>query len=108
VPVEEIDAPSKYEYPDPPVPFSLPYRGERLRWAIGVIGWSVNQSADRLHMDRGSLRQMLRERRFIPDVLGIWVETLAQLHLSFQKPMGWKEKPGEQPAYDSADQNEPA
>lgn len=84
-----------YIPPDPPVPFSLPYQGERLRWAIGVIGWDNNQFASRLDLDHGSLRQMLKGHRFIPDVLAIWAETLAQTHLTFAKPMAWRAKPPE-------------
>jgi hypothetical protein len=75
------------------VPFSLPYQGARLRWAIAVIGWNVNQFADRLNIDDASLRQMIKGRRFIPDVLGLWAESPAQYHLAFPKPLGWREKP---------------
>ena len=82
------------EPPEAPVPFALPYPGERLKWAIDTIGWSYNQFAERMDLDRGSLRQMFKGRRFIPDILGIWVETLAQMHLTFPKPMGWRVKPG--------------
>lgn len=83
--------------PEPPVPFTLPYTGERLEWAISVIGWSKNYFCVRLDIDHGSLRQMLAGRRFIPDIMGIWVETLALQHLMFAKPMGWRPKPGSEP-----------
>jgi hypothetical protein len=76
----------------PPVPFTLPYTGERMRWAIEIIGWTVNQFAHRMDMSQGSTRQMLAGKRFIPDTLGIWLETLAQTHLTFPKPLGWWEK----------------
>lgn len=36
-------AQNKFEFPEPPTPFELPYKGERLRWAIQVIGWDINQ-----------------------------------------------------------------
>lgn len=96
-----------YEAPEPPEPFSLPYRGDRLRWAIEVIGWDHNQCGRRLDMDRGTLRQMLANRRFIPDVLAIWIEGLAQYHLTFAKPMGWRPKPSREPDRFGYDPDEP-
>jgi len=78
--------------PEPPVPFSLPYKSERLRWAVTAIGWTTNEFARRMDMSEGSIRQMLAGKRFIPETLGIWVETLAQIHLSLPKPLGWFEK----------------
>lgn len=77
---------------EPPVDFTLPYQGERLRWAIEVIGWTNNHFAARIGLDQGSLRQMLKGHRFIPDVLAIWAESLAQYHLAFPRPMGWRDK----------------
>ena len=44
-------------------------------------------------MDQNSLRQMIKNRRHIPDILGIWFETLAQIHLTFPKPMAWNDRP---------------
>lgn len=85
------------EFPEPPVPFDLPYPGERLKWAIDVVGWNHNYFADRMGLDRGSMRQMFRGSRFIPDVLGLWMETLAQFHLTFPKPLGWTVGYGEDP-----------
>lgn len=76
------------------MPFSLPYTGERLGWALEVIGWSKNYFGHRVSLDHGSVRQMLNGKRFIPDVLGLWVETLAQTHLTFIKPFNWRDKPG--------------
>jgi hypothetical protein len=76
--------------PEPPVPFSLPYSGERLRWAISVIGWPINEAARRLNIDNSSLRQMFRNRRLIPNVLGLWAESLAAIHLSMPVPFGWR------------------
>lgn len=99
-------AQNKFEFPEPPTPFELPYKGERLRWAIQVIGWDINQFADRLHMNRASLRQMLKGRRFIPDALGIFAEMHAQFYLSFPEPMGWHQKRGLDPDFDDEPENE--
>jgi hypothetical protein len=82
-----------FKFPEPPVPFSLPYPGERLRWAIEVVGWSVNHFAARIDMAQGSVRQMLENKRFIPEPLAYWIEGLARVHMSAQKPVGWREKP---------------
>lgn len=75
--------------PEPPVPMSLPYRGARMAWAIGIIGWDNNQFADRLGMSKGSMRQMLTDKRFIPDILALWLETLVAVHLALPKPITW-------------------
>lgn len=80
------------DFPEPPVPFSLPYKGERLQWAIDCIGWSINYLARRMDMNEGSIRQMLKNKRHIPDTLGIWAETLAHIHMTLPKPIGWWEK----------------
>jgi transcriptional regulator with XRE-family HTH domain len=88
------------ETPEPPAPFALPYTGERLVWALAVIGWSKNELARRLNTDEGSVRQMCRNRRLIPDVLGLWLETLAALHQALPQPMGWRSKAGPRPAVD--------
>ena len=60
-----------------------------MKWALGVIGWSPNRCADRIGMGRSSIAQMLTGKRFIPETLGEWLETLAKLHLTFSKPLGW-------------------
>ena len=120
MPVVNVKPKAKFDFPEPPLPLSFPYRGEWLRWAIEVIGWDINQCADRLGMHRASLRQMLKNRRHTPDVLGIWIEALATQHLSFPKPMGWDQRrtdadedgmmPAEEDDYageDDDDQNDP-
>jgi hypothetical protein len=86
------------EFSEPPVAFCLPYDGKRLEWAIEIIGWSKNQAAARMMMAEGSFRQMLGNKRLIPDIMGIWFETLAQMHMTFPKPMGWNEKPSPEEA----------
>jgi hypothetical protein len=86
-----------FEPPPEPVPFSLPYTGARLAWALECIGWSKNYFGERLDLDHGTVRQMLNGRRFIPDILGIWVESLAQTHITFPKPFSWRPKPGAEP-----------
>lgn len=83
-----------YKPPNPPVPFSLPYRSERFAWALEVIGWSKDDLCYRMDLDRGLVREYLRGWRRIPDALGMWLESLAQMHLTFNKPFNWRDKPG--------------
>jgi hypothetical protein len=79
-------------FPEPPVPFAIPYPSERMSWALDVIGWPARELAQRIHTHEASVRQMLRGRREIPDVLGIWVETLAQMMIALPEPYGWRPK----------------
>jgi hypothetical protein len=105
------------QFPDPPVPFSLPYRGERLRWAIKMVGWSINLFAARMEMGEGTVRQMIANKRFIPDTLAYWMETLAcvavrdprildRLYISVPKPIGWRKKPDRSGTVDDENENE--
>jgi hypothetical protein len=87
------------------VPYSVPYTGERLEWAIEVIGWSKNEFGRQLDMHPASVRQMLGGHRFIPPVLAAWVETLAAIHLALAKPIGWDGKT--RPSKDSEDEADP-
>jgi len=89
--------------PEPPVPFSLPYTGERMAWANNVIGWPKNEAARRLNINDSSLRQMCRNRRFIPDVLGLWLEGLAAIHIAMPVPFGWRSWGKHQRDEDDAD-----
>ncbi len=81
------------EFSKPPVAFSLPYQGARLESALQVTGWSRNHCAHQMSLDEGALRETLKGRRFIPDVIGIWIESPAQFHLAFSKPLDWADNP---------------
>ncbi|MGE4045620.1 MAG: helix-turn-helix domain-containing protein [Acetobacteraceae bacterium] len=63
-----------------------------MSWALDVIGWPARELARRIHTNESSVRQMLRGRRGVPDVLGIWLETLAQMMIALPVPFTWREK----------------
>ena len=77
----------------PPPPFSLPYPYERMKWALKVIGWPARELARRIHTHESSVRQMLRNKRAIPDPLAYWIEGLARMHQASPEPLGWRPKP---------------
>lgn len=79
-----------------PVPFGLPYPPERACRVLEVVGWPKRELARRIHTDEGSVRQMLRGARPIPDVLGMWLETLGRFHAALPEPFTWRPK-GYQP-----------
>jgi hypothetical protein len=86
------------EIPDPPVPFSLPYKGERLRWALQVLGWTKFTLAKRLEMmNSGSISQMLLNHCYIPEPLALWIEEAAALALAgAQAEKRWEVKQANQ------------
>ncbi|HTB46996.1 MAG TPA: hypothetical protein VK741_25490 [Acetobacteraceae bacterium] len=73
---------------EPPPPFAIPYQPDRMRWALGVLGWSGHELARRLAMEQGSVRQMMRSAnpRACPERVALWLETLAALYLRFPPP----------------------
>jgi hypothetical protein len=66
--------------------FSLPYKGDRFSWAVRCVGWSNAECAWRLKTDTGTLTQMFRDKRFMPDVLAFWIESLAAIHANSPAP----------------------
>jgi len=75
-------------------PASLPMDYRRFQWCVRAIGWSLNEVGRRIHTDEGSVRQMGRGRRLIPDTLAIWLEMLAARTLNGPlEPDGWRPKP---------------
>jgi hypothetical protein len=69
------------------VPASLPMSKERLVWCLDAIGWTLEQLANRVHIQEGTVRQMGRGRKPIPDELAFYVEHMAKLVLDTPAPV---------------------
>lgn len=76
----DIEGEENSRPPEPP-PYTDPYTPARLNWALETIGWSGHELGRRIGMEYGSVRQMRRQvdQRPCPQVLAIWVDTLARL-----------------------------
>jgi transcriptional regulator with XRE-family HTH domain len=63
----------------------------RLRWCLERIGWSRQELARRLTINESTVAHMVQGKRFIPNRLAIWVDTLANLMIALPRPYLWQE-----------------
>jgi plasmid maintenance system antidote protein VapI len=52
---------------------------ERLRWCLDQLGWSQGELRRRLGIRQDTVDGMVHGKRFIPNRVAIWIDTLASL-----------------------------
>lgn len=96
--IPEIDIPGEsavpYVLPEPPGKFALPMTTERINWCLEVLGWSRSELARRLDVSDATASQMIRGKRFTPNRVAVWLESLAQMVRALPTPFLWHEGAG--------------
>lgn len=52
--------------------------GAQLKTLLDQIGWTVNQTEQRLAVPGNTLQRMVHDRKEIPQSLAVWVRDLAK------------------------------
>jgi transcriptional regulator with XRE-family HTH domain len=78
------------DFPEAPE-FTIPMTAERLRWCMAAVGWSRGELARRLNINESTVAHMVQGKRFIPNRIAIWLDTLANVVLSMPTPHLWQE-----------------
>jgi len=81
-----------FKPPAPPGEFTLPLTPERLHWQLDVIGWGRGELAHRLDLSDGKIANWVRGHSFVPNVVAIWLEDLAQTLATKPVPPEWNER----------------
>lgn len=84
---DETDRPACFD--PPPAPPSIPPNHERIRWLLGVIGWSYLDVAQRLGINANTVSQWCRGKKLIPNRVVVWLETVAAFHIALPLPVYW-------------------
>jgi hypothetical protein len=79
------------DFPEPPMPLSLPMQGPRLDWCLEVVGWTRGELRRRLKLGDNTVKEWLSGKRNIPTPVAIWMETLAAMHMALPAPYFWHE-----------------